>query len=259
MGDGITYCNDARQLPKHVRAEKIPFTNGLPKDRTTVIDRSQPILVQRQVDDPDASVLDMQTIGTITQVGSGEPGAEPVFAERPDGYADDPPLQKAASMENGIGVDAPPHTTTVLNGQNSMPEALPSPPAVVGRRKRTTHAGPPVPAEPRDGVLVPTSPPERTIPRAVPAVTTEKPKVRVRLSNKGMGRLTVSVQHAAVSSSLVVLAYPKDADNIAEPPEADSENPITVEIGEKAYKCMFGGWTVEMEQLFLVVLVRLPD
>jgi len=72
-----------------------------------------------------------------------------------------------------------------------------------------------------------------------------------------MGKLTVAVQQLAVSETLIILGYPKDAENIAEPPLAGEESPIKVEIGTDSYQCMFGGWTAELGDLFLVVLVRI--
>lgn len=84
-------------------------------------------------------------------------------------------------------------------------------------------------------------------------------KVRVRLSNDFMGKITVSVRTVAVSDTCVVLAYPKDADNIVEPPIATTEHPIRVDVSGDTYFCAFGGWTVELEDVFLVILLRIPQ
>jgi len=94
---------------------------------------------------------------------------------------------------------------------------------------------------------------------AAPVMPAIVSKVRVRLSSPGMGRHTITVRSVAVSESIIVLAYPKDADNIVEPPTADADNPIKVDYGEKSYNCMFGGWTAELENMFLVMLIRCDD
>jgi hypothetical protein len=53
----------------------------------------------------------------------------------------------------------------------------------------------------------------------------------------------------------VVLAYPKDADNIVEPPICGQDNPIKVEYEGNSFMCVFGGWTTELEGMFLVILL----
>lgn len=81
-------------------------------------------------------------------------------------------------------------------------------------------------------------------------------RVRVRMSNPGMGRVTVGVRAVSISETVVILAYPQDADNIVEPPVCGGDNPIRVEFEGKRYTCVFGGWTTELEGMFLVVLLR---
>ena len=67
--------------------------------------------------------------------------------------------------------------------------------------------------------------------------------------------MTVSVRAVSISESCVVLAYPLDADNIVEPPVCGGDNPIKVEYEGKSYQCVFGGWTTELEGLFLVIML----
>jgi hypothetical protein len=76
------------------------------------------------------------------------------------------------------------------------------------------------------------------------------------MSNPGMGRVTVGVRAVSISETVVILAYPQDADNIVEPPVCGGDNPIRVEFEGKKYTCVFGGWTTELEGMFLVVLLR---
>lgn len=80
------------------------------------------------------------------------------------------------------------------------------------------------------------------------------------MSNRGMGRVSVSVRAVSISDTCVVLAYPKDADNIIEPPVCGGDNPIKVEYDGNSYLCVFGGWTTELEDMFLVILlITEPD
>jgi hypothetical protein len=71
-----------------------------------------------------------------------------------------------------------------------------------------------------------------------------------------MGRVTVSVRAVSISESCIILAYPKDADNIVEPPVCGGDNPIKVEYEGSSFLCVFGGWTTELEDMFLVILIR---
>lgn len=88
------------------------------------------------------------------------------------------------------------------------------------------------------------------------AVAVNAPKVRVSLSNRTMGKHRITVRSIAISESLVVLAYPKDSDNIIEPPLCGNDSPIRVDYGGESYHCLFGGWTAELEGMFLVVMIR---
>jgi hypothetical protein len=74
-----------------------------------------------------------------------------------------------------------------------------------------------------------------------------------------MGKVTVSVRAVSVSETCVILAYPKEADNIIEPPICGIDNPIRVDYGADSYQCVFGGWTADMENMFLVILIRVED
>lgn len=128
--------------------------------------------------------------------------------------------------------------------------------AVDGVPAQTSGLAVPAPASPRATVPASTSamsPPPRQAP-----MTTKR--VRVKLSNPGMGRVTISVRAVSISESCVVLAYPEDADNIVEPPVCGGENPIKVEYEGNTFMCVFGGWTTTLEGMFLVILLRTePD
>jgi len=112
----------------------------------------------------------------------------------------------------------------------------------------------PAPAKPTPQAL----PAAMPAPQA-PATAPPSSRVRVRLSNQGMGRVTVSVRAVSISDSVILLVYPPDADNIVEPPICGVENPIKVEYNGNSYWCVFGGWTTELDGSFLVILLRADD
>jgi hypothetical protein len=233
----IIELSDRQQLPPAMRADRVdPLSPGgsIPMKGVSVISRDAPIAVQRQTDGSSDSILAMQSVGSIQTVGTGRPAAEPTYATRPEGYADDHLIKQAVSAENSIGVTTAPRAVTVIDRsepvvQRVTPQPVQPAPVQVGVQQTTQQ------------------------------VVTHRPKIRVRLSNASMGKLTVSVQQLAVSDTLIILGYPKDADNIAEPPLCDAESPVMVQVGTDNYKCMFGGWTAEMGDLFLVVLVRITE
>jgi hypothetical protein len=234
----IIELSDRQQLPPAMRADRVdPLSAGgaIPMKGVSVISRDAPIVVQRQTESSSDSVLAMQSVGSIETVGTGQRTPEATYAERPGGYADDHLIKQAISAENSIGVTTTPRAVTVVPS--------PEPQRVV---QRITQQ-PVIPS-----VTV-------GVQQTTQQVVSHRPKTRVRLSNAGMGKLTVSVQQLAVSDTLVILGYPKDADNIAEPPLCDAESPVIVQVGAETYKCMFGGWTAEMGDLFLVVLVRITE
>jgi hypothetical protein len=117
---------------------------------------------------------------------------------------------------------------------------------------QSTGMAVPAPANPKAFVSSPAP-----TPAAVPPPETKR--VRVRMSNRGMGRVTVSVRAVSISEACVVLAYPVDADNIVEPPLCDSQNPIKVEYEGNSFRCVFGGWTTELEGMFLIIMLRADE
>jgi hypothetical protein len=107
----------------------------------------------------------------------------------------------------------------------------------------------PAPAAPPAPVLV--TPPAPPAPVSVH-------RQKVRLSNQGMGKLTVFVDGFAVSDSLIILAYREDGSStIVEPPQCGLDNPVFVEHQGQTYPCIFGGWTAELDGRLLVVLARI--
>jgi hypothetical protein len=187
-----------------------------------------PIAVQRETADGG-----MQVVGT-TEVISKSEGASPSFETTPARvYADTQLLERA--VENGVGVATAPRTTAVLDAQ----AATSQPPVVVQAPPSTTVTT----------QLVKTTP---TIASAV--VST--PKVRVAISNKNMGKHRVTVRNIAISSSVIILAYPADSDTIIEPPICGTDEPVRIDYAGESYFCVSAGWTAELEGMFLVILPR---
>lgn len=113
-----------------------------------------------------------------------------------------------------------------------------------------------VPAAAVQKVPISSTPPSLPAPQV--QQMTQK-RVRVKLSNPGMGRVTVSVRAVSISDSCIVLAYPENADNIIEPPICGDTNPIKVEYEGNTFFCVFGGWTTELEGMFLVIMLRTDE
>lgn len=208
------------------RADRIDPNSygGATVSKATVLNgpNTSAIPVQRETADGG-----MQVVGTSEVIKTSE-AAQPSFSTTPERvYADSQLLDKA--VENSVGVSTTPRTATVLDATAAV-----APPQIADRPAPRPQVAAPVPA--------PAAPPVQ--------------KIRVAMSNKTMGRHRVTVRSVAVSDSLVVLAYPKDSENIIEPPVCDSDNPIRVDIAGDSYHCMFGGWTAELEGLFLVVMIR---
>lgn len=169
----------------------------------------------------------MQVAGTTEVIKISE-AAEPSYTTTPERvYADAKLLESA---EDTIGARTTPRTSAVLDANAAV-----APPQIIDRPRPGVT---PVPAP----VSAPVAPPTQ--------------KIRVALSSKTMGKHRVTVRSVAVSESLVVLAYPKDSDNIIEPPISTSDSPIRVDIGGDSFMCVFGGWTAELEGMFLVVMIR---
>jgi hypothetical protein len=98
--------------------------------------------------------------------------------------------------------------------------------------------------------------PQPPLPQQPRVVTAKRHKVR--LSNEGMGRITVFVDNIVISDSIIILAYREDGSTaVAEPPKCGVDNPVFVEYENKQYPCIFGGWSAEMDERLLVVLVRI--
>jgi hypothetical protein len=229
-------------VPRNLKATRIdPKAEGdvgLPA-RSYVIDKTTQISVQRE----DASGK-LNAVGQVTL--TGEPTLIEVSAR--DNPADAVFIDKARAAyqtDGEIGVPTLQRSVTTVGGA-MQPIAGGGAVPVLGRIPVKENAAPQI-----------ASAPPIQAPVIEPPVT--RAKCRVKLSNPTMGRHTITVRAVAISPTLVVLAYPSDAENIIEPPVCGSDNAITVEYGEARYKCVFGGWTAELENSFLIVLIRLDE
>jgi len=203
-----------------------------------IIDRrnSAPIMVVKG-EDRDAPV-------SVMEQTAAKPDA-PVRNLRPHAAADlmiKAGMVMATAAEYGVGVIPTPRqiATTVLQKTAS--------PAI------HTTIQPQGYVQPAAQVITPTMPHV-----AAPVVQAPSVKYKVKLSNAGMGRVTVFVELVSVSDTIIILAYREDGStSVVEPPECGVDNPVTVEIGESKYQCLYGGWTAELDGRVLIVLVRLP-
>lgn len=224
----ITYLRPLT-VPKSMQADRV---EGFTVKNAHQLGHSSTIVVQRE--NPDGSMTRAGTVEVDGPAAINNSGEMPVDAGKPMAAPDF--VDKLLTQAERI-VDSTPEVTvrtevasTILQGQPIAPGKAYVPPTV-------------------------TTPPVYTQPVA-PVV---RPKKRVRLSNRGMGKVTVSVRAVSISETCVILAYPKDADNIVEPPLCGSDTPIKVEFEAKSYSCVFGGWTADLEDMYLVILIRIEE
>ncbi len=232
----ITYLQSIPRLAKHLQAERIPPD---PNDRS-VISRTSSIIVEKELTDT-VKPMQMGATGDVITAPPIEERPEVTYATRPE--ASDPLMVRPDVQIGEHGIGAPPMMRTVTEVNANQP--------IQGA----------VQAKPQPFAPKPVTPPAVKAQPVInqPAPEVAKPKVRVKLSNKGMGKVTISVQAVAVSENCVVLAYPSDAENIVEPPICGLDNPIQVDYGDKRYWCMYGGQALELVPYFLVILIRIPD
>ncbi len=239
MSEGsITVLRPIMALPKHLQAERI--TPG-PSDRG-VIDRNSTIIVEKESLTADKA-LQMGATGDVIVAPPAQEAPTVTYASRPE--PSDVVMARPEIQVSEHGIGAPPMMRSVAEINANQP--------IAGALQVKPQPAAPKPVTKTAQAVVVQQPP------AAVAVATARPKMRVKLSNKGMGRVTVSVQSVAVGENCIVLAYPKEAENIVEPPLCDEENPIQVDFNDKRYVCAFGGQTAELEGLYLVILVRMPD
>ena len=233
----ITYLQSIPRLAKHLQAERLPPN---PNDRG-VIDRNSTIVVEKELMDTEKS-MQMGATGDVITAPPVDQRPEVTYAVRPE--ASDPLMVRPDVQIGEHGIGAPPmmRTASEVNANQPIQGAVQAKPQPVAPKPVT-----PTPA-PRPQPVI-----NQPAPEAV------RPKMRVKLSNDGMGKITISVQSVAVSENCVVLAYPADAENIVEPPVCGLDNPIQVDYGDKRYKCMYGGQAVELAPYYLVILIRIPD
>lgn len=221
-------------VPKSMQAQRMD--PGAPPGVSVIGSRAAPIPVEHQ--SLDGSMKAGETI-----LAAAIPEVEITADLPPDaGVAmAAPDLQ----LENGVGVS--PERVV----QMTKPEPRVS--QIIQPQKTPTVQTPPQQKQ--------VSKPPQTQARAqsAPKQAEPTPRIRVKLSNTGMGRITTTVRAVSISDTCIILAYAEDAENIVEPPVCGSESPITVEYDGRKFLCVFGGWTAELDGSFLVILLRAED
>lgn len=247
MSDGITYLTSIPTLPKHLRAERVAPD---PSDRR-VIDRNSTIIVEKELMNTE-KIGQMAPNGDVITAPPPEARPEVTYATRPQ--ASDPLMVRPDIQIGEHGVGAPPMVRTAAEINANQPiRGATEVRGTTEVKMQTAGAKPVIPTK-----VVQAVQPQQPL-FELPPVVSVKPKVRVKLSNNGMGKVTVSVQSVAVGENCVVLAYPKEAENIVEPPLCASDNPIRVDYGDKRYDCTYAGQAVELDPYFLVILIRIPE
>lgn len=87
------------------------------------------------------------------------------------------------------------------------------------------------------------------------------PKVKVTISSRATGKMTLFCTGVAVSDTILVIQYPADGQTaIYEPPTTeDDADPLMVVTPQGPYRCLSLGFSVELNGQYLVILVRLLD
>lgn len=223
-------------VPKSMQAQRMD--PGAPPGVSVIGSRAAPIPVEHQ--SLDGSMKAGETI-----LAAAIPEVEITADLPPDaGVAmAAPDLQ----LENGVGV-SPERVVQMTRPEPRVSQVIQP------QKTPTTTTQQPPQRQP-----VPRPQPQAQPQRAVVKQVEPTPRIRVRISNAGMGRITTTVRAVSISDTCIILAYAEDAENIVEPPVCGSDSPITVEYDGKKFLCVFGGWTAELDGSFLVILLRAED
>jgi hypothetical protein len=233
--ENITYC---AALRPNEDLQAARADNDKLGSKGSVISRNTGIVVQREG-------ADGKMVSEGALVGTRQEGSAGVVLARRD-----PSLNGDAQFDR-VGVQPVYREPTVLSGVAEIRDEGPSAPK--SKKVRVDKKAAPA-MQPTQVVT-----PRPAIQEPIKMTQTDKPKVRVRLSNPNMGRQTVSVREVSVSDTVVILAYDKDADSIVEPPISGADEPIIVNYGEKTYKCLNIGATADLADYFLVILIRVIE
>ena len=240
---GVVTCDDRRMLSKHGQASYVKPGEDTTELRlpsnAAVIDRNAPVQVIRG-EEAGAPVEVMEQVG-------GTIRSEPqniVYADRPppaDLGVAQPDVQQP--YEYGIGVaNDPGRSATQLGDIQPIRDA----------------------GEAQTGVPMSDNPMTQVVREQKVGGQPKVHRKAITIASDRMGRHRVRVVIASVSDSNVVLGYLNtDDETIIEPPMADQENPLTITIDGKAYKCVSYGLTNEFTfagyPLLQVVLPRIPE
>jgi len=236
MSEGsITVLRPILALPKHLQAERMAIAPG---DKHT-IDRNSVIIVEKELTNT-VKLGQMGATGDVITAPPAQDAPTVTYASRPE--ASDVVMARPDIQVSEHGIGAPPMSRSVTEINANQP--------IAGALQVKSQPDVPKPVIAAKPVTVIQQPPPTPV---------AKPKMRVKLSNKGMGRVTISVQSVAVGENCIILAYPKDAENIVEPPLCNEDNPIQVDFADKRYMCAYAGHTAELEGLYLVVLIRIDE
>lgn len=240
---GMVTCADRRQMSKHGQASYVK-----PGEDTTdlrlpasaaVIDRNAPVQVIRG-EEAGAPVEVLEQIGGTIR---SEPG-NVVYADRPppaDLGVAQPDVQQP--YEYGIGVANDSGRSTAL----------------LGDIQPIRDAG-----EAQTGVAMSDNPMTQVVREQKVGGQPKVHRKAITIASDRMGRHRIRVVIASVSETNIVLGYLNtDEETIIEPPMADQEEPLTVTIDGKSYKCASYGLTNEFTfagfPLLQVVLPRITE
>lgn len=243
MNDHIVVLRDQPTIPEEMRPKLVE--PGMDKtelklpEKASVISRTSKIAVAA---DDDLLLREgvKQVDMTIGVGGNPTPPGPVVYAVRPP--PSDPKLGGAC-----ITVSQPSRQTNVI-GNGPAPQTK-----TAQEDTRFSRVSP-------ESLRVP--PAQIVTPQAagISTVMATVKKTTVCLINPAMGKVRAKVDHVGVSDSLIMLAYKNDDNTtIVEPPICGADNPLLVEIGDQRYRCVYGGWSVEMLDHLWVVLLRTEE
>jgi hypothetical protein len=231
--DGTFVCRDIA-LSKEALADRMNDTSHA-SGRGSIIRRDAPILVAK--DNGEQYMLE--------KVGSGQAREAKTFTSpRQDATPGAIKPSFEVRPEHGIGV------------MNTPRKVASTAPQITVKTVETVQPPPPTPIP---VVTNPTVVAQPDVTQYAVAPVVKKAKKTITIKNPSLGKMRIRVDHLAISETLVIIGYDDVEDaNIVEPPLCTPDYPLVVTYEDKSYNCMFGEWTAKMDNIFLVVLVRIP-
>lgn len=95
--------------------------------------------------------------------------------------------------------------------------------------------------------------------------TAPMPQAKPRQTHKvvfippGGGKIRAVVNDVILGERVLILVYDADSETSYEPPEASSDTPLKIQIGDKTLSCLYSDWSVEKDGALYLVFIILGE